>query len=130
MSPVFYAGFVLMSCVAAAQLSSYASFLRKRRCGIEHSVDQIDYHSIRSCYSYVNGLFHSSRWSSYVKINFAGIKLNYSFTLRWNGFIGILFLGGCCGYHWPLSGVFLGSGYQIRDLPSLSIPQARSAIKA
>lgn len=27
MSPVFYAGFVLMSCVAGAQLSSYASFL-------------------------------------------------------------------------------------------------------
>ncbi|XP_023755504.1 probable sodium/metabolite cotransporter BASS3, chloroplastic [Lactuca sativa] len=29
MSPVFYAGFVLMSCVAGAQLSSYASFLSK-----------------------------------------------------------------------------------------------------
>ncbi|KAG8371674.1 hypothetical protein BUALT_Bualt13G0112800 [Buddleja alternifolia] len=28
-SPVFYAGFVLMSCVAGAQLSSYASFLSK-----------------------------------------------------------------------------------------------------
>nr|XP_043635856.1 probable sodium/metabolite cotransporter BASS3, chloroplastic [Erigeron canadensis] len=27
MSPIFYAGFVLMSCVAGAQLSSYASFL-------------------------------------------------------------------------------------------------------
>lgn len=27
MSPMFYAGFVLMSCVAGAQLSSYASFL-------------------------------------------------------------------------------------------------------
>lgn len=29
MSPMFYAGFVLMSCVAGAQLSSYASFLSK-----------------------------------------------------------------------------------------------------
>lgn len=29
MSPVFYAGFVLISCVAGAQLSSYASFLSK-----------------------------------------------------------------------------------------------------
>ncbi|KAL6967931.1 putative sodium/metabolite cotransporter bass3, chloroplastic [Sarracenia purpurea var. burkii] len=29
MSPMFYAGFILMSCVAGAQLSSYASFLSK-----------------------------------------------------------------------------------------------------
>lgn len=29
MSQMFYAGFVLMSCVAGAQLSSYASFLSK-----------------------------------------------------------------------------------------------------
>ncbi|XP_057780960.1 probable sodium/metabolite cotransporter BASS3, chloroplastic [Salvia miltiorrhiza] len=29
MSPMFYAGFVLMACVAGAQLSSYASFLSK-----------------------------------------------------------------------------------------------------
>ncbi|CAL5386085.1 unnamed protein product [Camellia sinensis] len=29
MSPMFYAGFVLMSCVAGAQLSNYASFLSK-----------------------------------------------------------------------------------------------------
>lgn len=29
MPPMFYAGFVLMSCVAGAQLSSYASFLSK-----------------------------------------------------------------------------------------------------
>ncbi|KAL2488357.1 putative sodium/metabolite cotransporter BASS3 [Forsythia ovata] len=29
LSPMFYAGFVLMSCVAGAQLSSYASFLSK-----------------------------------------------------------------------------------------------------
>ncbi|XAR60891.1 hypothetical protein NMG60_11034431 [Bertholletia excelsa] len=29
MSPVFYAGFILMSCVSGAQLSSYASFLSK-----------------------------------------------------------------------------------------------------
>ncbi|KAL4558509.1 hypothetical protein LXL04_036710 [Taraxacum kok-saghyz] len=29
MSPMYYAGFVLMSCVAGAQLSSYASFLSK-----------------------------------------------------------------------------------------------------
>ena len=29
MSPIFYAGFILTSCVAGAQLSSYASFLSK-----------------------------------------------------------------------------------------------------
>ncbi|GMP48672.1 hypothetical protein CsSME_00015946 [Camellia sinensis var. sinensis] len=29
MPPMFYAGFVLMSCVAGAQLSNYASFLSK-----------------------------------------------------------------------------------------------------
>lgn len=57
-----------------------SSAIELRQFLIEHSLDQLDYHCICSCYSFLNRpshwLFHSSRCSSYGKINFTGfIKL-------------------------------------------------------
>ncbi|CAA2949586.1 probable sodium metabolite cotransporter BASS3, chloroplastic [Olea europaea subsp. europaea] len=165
MSPVFYAGFVLISCVAGAQLSSYASFLSKGDVALSILLTSSTTIASVLVTPFLAGLLIGS----FIPVDAVAMAKSIlqdgeiNLTVGWYcgrlkedecrtislctgmqnstlaGLLVTQFLG-CAQAVPPAFSVFAmaiiglcqasfwGSGYRIRDLPSLLIPHARSTI--